>query len=832
MNVDDLKDLDESTRKEIEELLQVTREKNGEEVFADAQATIGDLLIRENKPKKAIKAWSKVKRSDNLPLYVKLQVNIGIAFRECGNIENALKSWRNVTRSDNQEVYAHAQFYIGLALKENGDDREAIQAWNNVEHTDHLELYAKAKLNIGLALIEQQDSENAVLSWESIKSSDSPEMYASAQINIGNILKESHDNQGALQAFYNVKRDGDSIAFAHAQFNIGAILQELGNSTKAIEIWKKIIHLDAPEVYAKAQFNIGIASYKNNDKEIALAILESINHADSANVYAKAQYIIAKILKERNNYGGSLKALCNIEHSYDPETYANAELIISSLLDEVGGHTSSLEALSRVKHQDSPVAYSLAQWLIGSDFEKNGNIDEAIKRWSNINYLDNPQVYAFTQYQTGLLLIRDNLSKKHKDSKEAFTNAEPAYPYEAYCYKKICDLLLDPNLEATGYKALLLLDKTLEMVEILQLDFGQDSDDFKSPERKLAHYTSTDTANLLLEINEEKTQPSAFRLNTINNVNDPSEGQLLLNYLKDIKERAFHTLNFDKNLHAFIGCFTFNHDSLNQFRLYGKQDNREASGVSLVFKKEFFQSDVLLGGLSFLSLNNEAQNLNNDIVINSFDKKSVIDEKANSRVKLSKKPVMRCVYLDPTSDYIHLAQRNRLTFFREFGDEKIKIEVLDDSKEIIWADVEWEKYSFELRSKTKDFGKAFKELKKVYKELTKQVSDLKNIEPDILIDISTLSNEILLPLKYLIKHSAFQEEQECRMIYITSVNAPEVMMQHKKLLFVEYQAKVKENLNKVYIAPAATEYQLYLSWLLRSSDAKIELSNNPYRQTS
>ena len=88
----------------------------------------------------------------------------------------------------------------------------------------------------------------------------------------------------------------------------------------------------------------------------------------------------------------------------------------------------------------------------------------------------------------------------------------------------------------------------------------------------------------------------------------------------------------------------------------------------------------------------------------------------------------------------------------------------------------------------------------MYKELTKQVSDLKNIEPDILIDISTLSNEILLPLKYLIKHSAFQEEQECRMIYITSVNAPEVMMQHKKLLFVEYQAKVKENLNKVYIA--------------------------------
>jgi len=69
------------------------------------------------------------------------------------------------------------------------------------------------------------------------------------------------------------------------------------------------------------------------------------------------------------------------------------------------------------------------------------------------------------------------------------------------------------------------------------------------------------------------------------------------------------------------------------------------------------------------------------------------------------------------------------------------------------------------------------------------------------------------------------------MVYVTSINAPEVNIAHKKLLFVEYEAEVKENLNKVYIAPAATEYQLYLAWLLRNTDVKIELSNNPYRQT-
>src|SRR5690606_1925716 len=97
---------------------------------------------------------------------------------------------------------------------------------------------------------------------------------------------------------------------------------------------------------------------------------------------------------------------------------------------------------------------------------------------------------------------------------------------------------------------------------------------------------------------------SSFRLNTINNVNDPSEGHLLVNYLKDIRENSFYAPDFDKKLHAFISCFTFNHDSLNQFRLYGKEDDKEASGVSLVFNKGFFQTNNSLGGLSFLSLDN------------------------------------------------------------------------------------------------------------------------------------------------------------------------------------------------------------------------------------
>lgn len=303
---------------------------------------------------------------------------------------------------------------------------------------------------------------------------------------------------------------------------------------------------------------------------------------------------------------------------------------------------------------------------------------------------------------------------------------------------------------------------------------------------------------------------------------------LLVKYLKGTKNSSFYAPNFDEKLHAFIGCFTFNHDSLNQFRLYGKEAKKEASGVSLVFKKDFFQTDGNLGGLSFLSIGNNFKASNKGISYMNSDKKEFINRNAVNGSKVGKQPVMRCVYIDPDSDYIHLAQRNRITFFREFGNEKISVEGVEEIK----AETEWRKYRDDIDKKTEIFKKEFSNLKEAYQSIMEERAEKNSTGSHLLALTDSLADEIILPLKYLIKHSAFQEEQECRMIYVTSLDAPEVNMMDKKSLFVEYEAEIKENLNKVYIAPAATEYQLYLAWLLRNTDVKIEISNNPYRQTS
>src|SRR5690606_4159932 len=110
----------------------------------------------------------------------------------------------------------------------------------------------------------------------------------------------------------------------------------------------------------------------------------------------------------------------------------------------------------------------------------------------------------------------------------------------------------------------------------------------------------------------------------------------------------FRAPDFDGKLHAFISCFTFNHDSLNQFRLYGKEADKEASGVSLVFGSNFFQSTEYLRGLSFLSLASNIENSDEDFVVEKDYKHSNVGQISDGKLRINKQPVMRCIYLDPT----------------------------------------------------------------------------------------------------------------------------------------------------------------------------------------
>ena len=627
-----------------------------------------------------------------------------------------------------------------------------------------------------------------------------------------------------IEELEKVTRNGNSDeTFSLAKRKLAEIYYKSRLLDEAVRVSKLIEPQDNKEHYEKAQYNIATVYEEQGKTEEAIRIWLEIEE-DSSEIYSRAQYNIGAIKSDLYEFEEAKKAWNKVKRNGSPEAYAKAQSNLASQLFKDGKEDDAIRAWSNVEKDDYPEAYALAQYNIGVGLNRNGYTKDALDIWGKIEAGHSLDAFNRAQYYICTVSLESTSYRDFVRAENALKKIVNGYQYEKRCLEKICRLLKTSSTDIGKY-LLLLFTHTTEIIEILKVDFSHRVTDNKPVERKLAHYTGTDTTNKLLHIEKGKEQPSSFRLNTISNVNDPSEGKLLLNYLKRIKEGLSYNSQFDEDLHAFISCFTFNHDSLNQFRLYGKQDNKEASGISLVFNQNFFQKYNSTVGLSYVAFEDNTKEISTTSV-----QKNVDDESGENNIeainKIKKQPVMRCVYIDPTSDYIQLAQRNRITFFREYGSDTFRLEGIEISK----AEHEWKNYKDYIDAKTKAFNDAFIALKGIYKSIMKEKLKIDKDSSELVNDIDLLTNEILLPLKYLVKHSAFQEEQECRMVYVTSINAPEVKMVDKRFLFVEYEAEVRENLNKVYIAPAATKYQLYLTWLLRDKDVKIELSNNPYRQ--
>lgn len=309
-------------------------------------------------------------------------------------------------------------------------------------------------------------------------------------------------------------------------------------------------------------------------------------------------------------------------------------------------------------------------------------------------------------------------------------------------------------------------------------------------EQNLAHYTRPKVAFALL--GDKKNPATSFRLSSIRGVNDPTEGDVLLGWLGFESEK-------NENLATFISCFTFNHDSLNQFRLYGKENNEEASGVSLVVNSgSFFEQNRYSLGISsgilmqkvdgFLDKNNTESN------------SSTVDDEN----KVSKLPLYRCIYLDLESDYISLASREEITFLRENQ-----------------PTVKFRTYSKEIKNKQK-------QVKQKLVEIRNKVREINNMLKDKDREIVT---HILLPLRYLVKHAAFKEEQEARIFYITSLFDSKIQINPEyNQMYLEYAQPVKSAIHKIYLSPGAEKYQDFFRRCLSENSAdKIRISSNPFR---
>ncbi len=248
-----------------------------------------------------------------------------------------------------------------------------------------------------------------------------------------------------------------------------------------------------------------------------------------------------------------------------------------------------------------------------------------------------------------------------------------------------------------------------------------------------------------------------------------------------------------------------------------------------MFKKEFFsdQSDTL----EFIA----APSIDPPSKLGKDSSNET--EKSESNKLIGKSTLYRCIYLDPETWYWTLAQRDKSTFYRE-------------NKKA--AKDQWDKYSTKIsgiKGSVKnclfdDNNSVLSMLKSISEELEEsnapEESHTYSLEEKQ--KILEAIRFILLPLQYLVKHIAFQEEQECRIMYTTHLHDEKIHHDWKaQEMYVEYEEPVLQHIDKIYLSPGSAKYQDFFRILLDQkeddepdkkedeNESKVRISQNPFR---
>ena len=693
-----------------------------------------------------------------------------------GKFDEAITLLQTIVPTEDSLTYTEAQLGLGLAYEFKGNINEAISAWLNIHREDNPKAYAWAQFRLGFAYEIQDRLDECISAWSNIDRKDNPEVYAKAQLNLGATYYAQGKLDQAIEAWSNIHREDDSEAHAKAQFNLGYTYKNQDKLDKAIEAWLKVHRDDDPETYAKAQTNLGFVYYVQDKLDKAIAAWSNIHHDDDPEAYAKAQFSLGDAYAGQDKLDKAIAAWLKVHRDDDPETYVQA------------------------------------QFNLGVAYHTQGKLDKAITAWSNIHRDDDPETYAKAQFSLGRI-YEDKGELNH--TKEAYCNARNFLYYESERAWRIldCPKFLYKKLHELAANT----DKILTSLQI-DLDF----------ESKVSHYSRASTAFNLFGDEKNNEKPSNFRLSTIRGVNDPTEGLVLGKYWD--QQGISETIHINETA-TFISCFTFNHDSLNQFRLYGKEDGREATGVSLVFKKEFFSKHS--GALKYIA--GASSDPSNNSGENESDEAGKL-ESDNKKKIISKSTLYRCIYLDPETGYWTLAQRDKSTFYRHYK-EKAEKKWKTYYMLILIKEKKVEKHLFNKENNDNDsVSSKNNKIKSISQVLNLIFTDKNHIynecDKDKKQKILEVIRFILLPLQYLVKHIAFQEEQECRIMYTTHLHDEKIHHDwEKQQMYVEYKEQVLPHIDKIWLSPGAAKYQDHFRILLDqgSGKSKVRISQNPFR---
>jgi Flp pilus assembly protein TadD len=556
-----------------------------------------------------------------------------------------------------------------------------------------------------------------------------------------NNLGVAYDDQGDYAQAIEAYKKAIELKpdFAYAYNNLGIAYKNNGEYDKAIEAYNKVIELN-PD-FAYAYNNLGNAYNKKGEYDKAIKAYNKAIGLRSN--YAGAYNGLGSAYYEKGEYGKAIEAYNKVIELKPDHAYAYYNLI--HLCRKGKGNSKHIEKAAGIlaknkSHFKMDIAHIMSRY-------KNADIDDLINTLLDMDY-DN--------------YFRQTLHKYDRDDKNSneYTVCKKIYLSSI----KAMQLLHIGNYEETKYG--------------------------------FAHYTRKGIAEKLLIKDKENDKVSPFRLNSILTSNDPTEGTVAFKYLGLKNEET------NRDYQAFIACFTFDPECLNQFRLYGKEQGQEATGVSMVFNEDFFAKAPT--AMTYTMSGQDDRNA---------DIKNETEEKYS---------LYRCIYIDPeTKQIIALGHKDNYTFFREELMEKGEKELsIGKEKEI----------RNEIISKINDYkNKINGNLQAVQTEFDKLKGHIKKHKAKIK---EPLVCDLLINLRYLIKHIAFKEEQECRIVKVEALaNHDKVKLEEDKM-FIETKA-IGHFINKMYFAPNAAGMEFFQEKLVYNGDGsnhiKCYLCQHPIR---
>ncbi|GHT18032.1 hypothetical protein FACS189429_3540 [Bacteroidia bacterium] len=677
-------------------------------------------------------------------------------FYEKGDFKSAIENYSKAIEINPND--AEAYYNRGLAKYALGDSQAAIDDYSKAIEINPN--YADAYCNRGSAKDDLGDYQAAIDDYT--KAIEINPNFAEAYCNRGNIKYALGDFQAAIDDYTKVIEINPN--YAEAYCNRGNIKANLGDSQAAIDDYSKAIEIN-PNL-ADAYSNRGVAKDALGDYQAAI---DDYSKAIEINPnYAKAYYNRGNIKSDLGDYQAAIddysKAI-EINPNY-AKAYYNRGNIKSALGDfqaAIDNYTKAIEINPN---------YAKAYYNRGVAKKNLGDYQAAIDDYTKA-----------IEINPNLAMAYNNMGVTYESRKEL--------PQAIDCYKKagkdileILNFLDEENRSGVIQEGLLndFLNSDAHYLETVQ---EKDRAKYAIPylysiyiismlhisdtnELPVSYYTKKEVADALL-VKDKEEKIGKFRLNSINYSNDPSEGLILCEYLFNKKQER----NDTNPARAFAGCFTFNSDCLNHFRLYGKTDSRECTGVSITFNENFFERSAKLA--TALSMSEGA--------------------KPKDENPENKHALFRCIYIDPkTQKVISLGHKEDFLFHREKKSDKIE-----------------------------DYNKKIKVLTdKVATELKKLKEQCKELDENIL-------SQLFINLRYLTKHIAFKEEQECRIVQIKSVKDTEVKVsEDRSQMYLEY-LECKNYVKEIVFGANASGINIFRDRLLHEGYTfPCRKSDNPF----